>query len=133
MGNDSDVFSVILDTLNIGQEMIGGLAGTSVMDFILTTTLLAAGLSALTWFTIVGAIVACFFSIPSIETAGSIPLGVATHYLIGPTVGAIFKTAVVLVNAFRVTTLKKSILPLFDEPVSLHARITDCDGNGRKK
>jgi hypothetical protein len=83
------------------------------MDLVLMGALLIAGLPALTCFSIVGATVARFFSMPGIATAGSIPLGMATHYLIGPAVGALFGAAVVLVDAFRVTTLKKSILLSF--------------------
>ncbi len=37
-------------------------------------------------------------------------MGVATHYLVGPLVGAIFGTVVARVEALRVNTLKKSIL-----------------------
>ncbi len=44
------------------------------------------------------------------KIAGGVPLGVTTHYLIGPLIGAIFGTLVVQVKALRVDTLKKSII-----------------------
>jgi hypothetical protein len=81
-----------------------------VMDAILMGALSAVGLSALTCFSIVGNTVVQFFSILGIEVAGGAPLGVATHYLIGPLIGAIFGTVVVQVKAIRVDTLKKSIV-----------------------
>jgi len=90
--------------------LVGGLAGTLVMDAILMAGLSAAGLSALICFSIVGNTVAQFFSILGIEVAGGVQLGIATHYLIGPLIGAIFGVLVTQVKALRVDTLKKSIL-----------------------
>jgi len=89
--------------------LIGGLAGTMVMDLVLMGGLSAVGLPALTCFSIVGNTVARFFSIMGIEIAGGAPLGAATHYLIGPLIGAIFGAAVTQVEALRVDTLKKGI------------------------
>ena len=94
----------------MGWGLVGGLAGTLVMDAILMAGLSAAGLSALICFSIVGNTVAQFFSILSIEVAGGVQLGIATHYLIGPLIGAIFGVLVTQVKALRVDTLKKSIL-----------------------
>ena len=37
-------------------------------------------------------------------------MGMATHYLVGPLIGAIFGLLVARVKALRVNTLKKSIL-----------------------
>lgn len=89
---------------------IGGLVGTMVMDLVLMGALSAVGLPALTCFSIVGNTVARFLSILGIEMAGGVPLGVATHYLIGPLIGAIFGVAVTQVNALRVDTWKKGII-----------------------
>jgi hypothetical protein len=72
--------------------------------------LAAAGLPALTCFSIVGDTVARFFSVLDIEMAGGVPLGVAGHYLIGPLVGAIFGAAVAQVAALRVDSLKKGVV-----------------------
>ena len=90
--------------------MIGGLAGTMVMDLILMVALPVAGLPALTCFSIVGKTVASFFSMQDIEMTGGIQLGVFTHYLIGPAAGAIFGAAVTQVKVLRPDTLKKSII-----------------------
>jgi hypothetical protein len=97
-------------SMGLGWGLIGGLAGTMIMDLILMGALSAVGLPALTCFSIVGNTVARFFSIQSIEMARAIQMGIATHYIVGPVIGAIFGTAVARVEALRVNTLKKSIL-----------------------
>lgn len=99
----------------LGWGLIGGLAGTLVMDLILMGALSAAGLPALTCFSIVGNTVARFFTITGIEMAGGVPIGVATHYIVGPVVGAIFGAAVAgatvaQVNVFRLDNLKRGIV-----------------------
>ena len=94
----------------IGWGLVGGLAGTLVMDAILMAGLSAAGLSALTCFSIVGNTMAQFFSILGVEVAGGVQLGIETHYLIGPLIGAIFGVLITQVKAPRVNTLKKSIV-----------------------
>jgi hypothetical protein len=50
------------------------------------------------------------FFILGIEVAGGVQLGIETHYLIGPLIGAIFGVLVTQVKALRVDTLKKSIV-----------------------
>jgi hypothetical protein len=94
----------------MGWGLMGGLAGTMVMDLILMGALSAAGLPALTCFSIVGNTVARFFSILGMEMVGGVPLGAAAHYLIGPLVGAIFGAAVAQVTALRADTLKKGVV-----------------------
>ena len=94
----------------IGWGLIGGLVGTWVMDLILMGALSAAGLPIFTCFSIVGNTVARLFSMLGMELAGSIPLGVAVHNLIGPIIGAIFGAAVTRIDALRLKTLKKAIV-----------------------
>ncbi len=94
----------------LGWGLIGGLAGTMVMDIVLMVALPVAGLPALTCFSIVGETVASFFSMQGIEVTGGVLLGVFTHYLIGPAAGAIFGAAVTQVKVLRPDTLKKSII-----------------------
>lgn len=93
----------------MGWGLIGGLAGTMVMDLVLMGGLSAAGLPALSCFSIVGDTVASFFSRLGIGMAGGVPTGATTHYLIGPLVGMIFGIVVAQVEAFRVESMKKSI------------------------
>jgi hypothetical protein len=90
--------------------LIGGFGGTAIMDLALMGILLAFGLPALSCFSIVGNTVARFFSIQGVGMGRAIQLGLATHYMVGPVVGAIFGTVVARVEALRVNTLKKSIL-----------------------
>ncbi len=86
-----------------------GLAGTLTMDILLMAALPVAGFPALTCFMIVGDTVARLFSLNGIEMTGGVPLGVITHYLIGPAVGVLFGAAVTKVKALRLTTTKKSV------------------------
>jgi len=94
----------------IGWGLVGGLAGTLVMDLILMGALSAAGLPTLTCFSIVGDTIACFFSLLGIEITGGVLPGVATHYIVGPVVGAIFGATVARVDVLRVDSLKKGIV-----------------------
>ncbi len=97
-------------TRGLWWGLIGGLTGTLVMDLVLMGALSALGLQALTCFSIVGNTVARFFSMQVVDAAYAIQLGVATHYLVGPLVGAIFGTVVARVKVLRVNTMKKSII-----------------------
>jgi hypothetical protein len=94
----------------LGWGLIGGLAGTLVMDLVLMGGLSAVGLPIFTCFSTVGNTVARLFSALGMELAGGIPLGVAAHYLIGPLIGAIFGVAVTRFDALRLNTLKKAIV-----------------------
>jgi hypothetical protein len=94
----------------IGWGLIGGLVGTLVMDLILMVLLSALGDQALSCFSIVGDTGARFFSILGIEMAGGVPLGVATHYTVGPIVGVIFGASATRVDALRVATLKQRVV-----------------------
>lgn len=89
--------------------LIGGLAGTMLMDILLMGVLSVARLPAFTCFSIVGETVARLFSILGLEVAGGILLGVATHYLIGPLVGVLFGAVVVKIKSLRGCTLQKGI------------------------
>jgi hypothetical protein len=90
--------------------LIGGLAGTLLMDLLLMSALSLVGLPAFSCFTIVGNTAARFFSILGHEMAGGVPLGVLTHYLVGPLVGLIFGAVVARVDGLRVSNLKKVIV-----------------------
>jgi hypothetical protein len=89
---------------------IGGFAGTLVMDLTLMGVLAAFGSPILSCFSIVGNTVARFFSMQNIEMARAIQMGIATHYVVGPVIGATFGLMVTWVKALRVNNLKKSIL-----------------------
>ena len=90
--------------------VMGGLAGTLVMDLVLMGGLSAAGMPIFTCFSLVGDTVARLFSMLGVELAGGIPLGVTAHYLIGPLIGAIFGAAVTRFDTLRLNTTKKGIM-----------------------
>ena len=90
--------------------LIGGFAGTMVMDLVLMGAFSALGSPATTCFSIVGNTVGRFFSLKGVDMARSIQLGILTHYLVGPLIGTIFGTIVARVERLRKSTLKKIIL-----------------------
>lgn len=103
-----------------GWGLIGGLAGTIVMDLCLMGAFAVTGIPALTCFSMVGDTMARFFAvlgnavtrfsaIAGLEIAGGVTLGVATHYVIGPAIGASFGAVAARVGAFRVTSLTRSV------------------------
>jgi len=89
--------------------LLGGLAGTLLMDLLLMGILVLAGLPALTCFAIVGDTVARFFSLLGSAMVGSEATGIITHYVIGPAIGGIFGAFIASVRALRTVTLKKCI------------------------
>ena len=97
-------------TRGLSWGLIGGLAGTLVMDILLMGALLAARIPASFCFSLVGGTMARFFSLLGVEIAGGIPTGIVTHYLIGPLVGILFGAVVVGVPALRVDTTRKCII-----------------------
>lgn len=94
----------------LGWGLIGGLAGTLVMDLVLMGGFSILGSPALTCFSIVGNTVGRFFSLKGVDMARSIQLGILTHYLVGPLIGAIFGMVAARVEALRVSSLKKIVL-----------------------
>jgi hypothetical protein len=94
----------------MGWGLIGGLSGTLVMDILLMGALSAVGLPAFLCYSIVGDTVARFFSLQGMDMAGGVPTGAAAHYLIGPLVGLLLGTALVMFPALRVVSLKKCII-----------------------
>ena len=75
---------------SIAVGLIGGLLATLAMDLLLMGALSILGLHALFCYSIVGDTIARLFSSMRVEVVGGVPLGVATHYLVGPVVGAIY-------------------------------------------
>jgi hypothetical protein len=94
----------------LGWGTIGGIAGTLAMDLTLMAVLAAFGSPALTCFSIVGDTAAHFFSMHNVGMTGTILLGVATHYAVGPVIGAIFGLLVTRVKALRLHTRIMSLL-----------------------
>jgi hypothetical protein len=89
--------------------LVGGLAGTIVMDVVLFGASLLIGLPAVVSFKTIGDTAARLFSMFGVEMAGGVPLGAAMHYLLGSVFGAIFGAAVFRYGALRANTTKKGI------------------------
>ncbi len=96
--------------MGMGWGLIGGLAGTMVMDILLMGALWAVSLPVVFCYSLVGDTLARFLSLLGVSMAGGIPTGVAAHYVIGPLVGLLFGIAVVMIPSLRVDTLKKCII-----------------------
>jgi hypothetical protein len=94
----------------VGLGLIGGLAGTMVMDLVLMAALFLVGMPALTCFTIVGETIAKLLSWQRTNNSTITQLGLEIHYTIGPIVGMIFGLLVVRWKSLRINSLQKSIL-----------------------
>jgi hypothetical protein len=88
---------------------VAGLAATIVIDLITMATLPFMGLPANDGFVVIGETASSFFSLFGIDVAGSVPLGIVLHYLIGLTLGVIFGAGVTRIGAFRLNSVKKSV------------------------
>lgn len=108
-GNGPRIHAVTL-ARGIAWGLLGGLAGTVVMDLLLMGALSIAGLPALTCFSLVGNTVARFFIELGIATAGGVPAGVAAHYVVGPLFGVLYGAVVLRIAAFNVNTTRKAVL-----------------------
>ncbi len=105
----------------VGWGLLGGLAGTIVMDLCLIGAFAVAGLPPLTCFSIVGDTAARFITIlgdavgrfsaiTGIEIAGGVPLGIAVHYVIGPAIGASLGAGVAKIDALQPDSKRKSLV-----------------------
>lgn len=108
-------------TRGAGWGLLGGVAGTTVMDLCLIGAFSAAGLPALECLSSIGDTVASFFAILGVQIAGGVPLGVATQYLIGPAIGASFGAGVARIYILRVNSWKRdtALAVLYVEMIGL--------------
>ena len=90
--------------------VVGGLAGTVVMDLVMFGTFWAVGLPPVIGFSIIGDTAAGFLTLLGIAMAGSLPLGAAVQCLTGMVVGGAFGAAVSRVDALRTDTIKKDVV-----------------------
>jgi hypothetical protein len=97
----------------LGWGFLGGLTGTLVMDLLLMGILLVLNQPALLCFSIVGDTVSRFLAMFGAQVAGSVPTGVATHYMVGPLFGILFGAAVTRLPVLRGIDLKKITLAAF--------------------
>jgi hypothetical protein len=93
----------------IAVGLIGGLAGTIVMDLFGVGVFLVMGGPATISFAIIGDAAAAFFSVTGIDMAGGAPLGAVLHYLIGLALGIIFGAAMSRIGALHASSVKKGV------------------------
>jgi hypothetical protein len=97
----------------IAWGLLGGLAGTLVMDILLMGALLVLRQPALMCFSIVGNTVSHFLALFGMQIAGGVPTGVVTHYVVGPLFGMLFGAIVTRFPALRDGPLKKVTIAAF--------------------
>ena len=90
--------------------LIGGLAGTLVMDLILMGVFFVFKMPVMTCFSIIGNTVARFFWPHAIEITNANLIGIITHYIVGPVIGMVFGLMILRFKSLRVNTLQKCIL-----------------------
>jgi len=95
---------------DIKWGLIGGIAGTLVMELVLMGALAAVGMPALTCLSFIGDTVAQLWADFGIHLAGGVPMCLAAQYLIGALFGVIFGTMLSKVSALHINSLKKGVL-----------------------
>ena len=90
--------------------LIGGIAGTLVMELVLMGALTVVGMPALTCLSFIGDTVAHLIAKFGIYLAGGVPMCIAVQYLIGSLFGVIFSTLLNKVSALHINSLKKGVL-----------------------
>jgi hypothetical protein len=100
--------------------LIGGIAGSLVMELVLMGALFVAGMPALTCLSFIGDTVAQLVAKFGIYLAGGVLMCLAAQYLIGAIFGVIFSTVISQVSTLHLNSLKKGILlaVLFAEIIS---------------
>jgi hypothetical protein len=89
--------------------LMGGFAGTVVMDLVLIATLSAIGLPPVISFSTIGDTAAGVFAWLGLEVAGGFPLGATMHYLLGLVLGAVFGAVASQVKALRVSAPRRGV------------------------
>ncbi len=92
------------------RGMVGGFAGTLVMDLVLLTVLWLAGLEPLSCFSMVGMTVRRLLGLPAGEGLTAVLAGVATHYSVGPAVGFLFGVMIQRIRAFQSLPFERTLL-----------------------
>ncbi len=95
---------------NIKLGLIGGLAGTLVMELVLMGALTAVGMPALTCLAFIGDTVAQLVGKSGLYLSGGVPMCLAAQYIIGALFGVIFGTLLSKVSALHINSLKKGVL-----------------------
>ena len=97
----------------IAWGFLGGLAGTMVMDILLTGALLVLRQPLLMCFSIVGDTVSRLLAMFGTQIAGGVPTGVVAHYVIGPLFGMLFGVVVTKLLALGDCSLLKVTIAAF--------------------
>lgn len=89
--------------------LIGGFAGTVIMDLFIVAFFLAVGMPIDLIYSFIGTVAQSFFSKLGINVSGVILLGAFIHFMLGLVLGALFGLIVTQVKFLRLDSLKKGI------------------------
>ncbi len=104
---DDDQAAILRENVKLG--LIGGLAGSLVMELVLIVALTLAGKPPLTCLFFVGDTVAHLVAKFGLNLPGGVPMCLAAQYLIGAIFGVIFCTGLSKLRTWRINSLKKGI------------------------
>lgn len=90
--------------------VLGGLAGTLVMDLVLMAALWLAGRDPFKCFSMVGMSVRLLLGLPSGEGLPAVLTGVATHYSVGPALAILFVALMGRLSLLRSPSLKRTLI-----------------------
>jgi hypothetical protein len=97
-------------TKGIVWGLIGGFAGTVIMDLVIAGFFLVAGMPIDLIYSFIGDVAESFFLRIGINLSGGILLGAFIHFFLGLVLGGIFGLAGTQIKAFRINSLKKGVL-----------------------
>lgn len=90
--------------------MIGGLAGTVIMDLVMAGLFWAMGMPVELIYSFIGKVADSFLLMMGIGLQGGVPLGAFVHFALGLGLGAVFAIATLKISALQIDTLKKALL-----------------------
>ncbi len=97
-------------TKGIWWGLIGGLAGTIIMDLVIVGFFKAVGFPSGLIYSFIGDIAQSFFSKIGIPAPGGIPIGAIIHLLFGLSLGGLFGVLAARFKALRSTSIWKAAL-----------------------
>jgi hypothetical protein len=97
-------------TKGIKLGLLGGLAGTIIMDLVIVGVFWVVGMPTEMIYSFIGSVAESFFMKIGIEIQGGIPLGATIHLLLGLGLGVIFGIAMTKISVQRPITLKRGML-----------------------
>lgn len=97
-------------TKGILWGMIGGFAGTIIMDLVIVVFFSLAGMPTSLIYSFIGEVAESFFLRLGMHFSGGIFLGASIHFFLGLVLGGLFGWAVSQIKAFHIDSIGRGIL-----------------------